>query len=173
MRLLFVVACCCLFSTKLFCQNSSTSLGFNLVGPAELFDFHTQFRLKNYHHYLMVGATWKPTSTKFAVRDDINYLVFPVQYQYHFYLKRKIHIDVNAGLQLQYNVSTYLPNHLKITPTLGLSGTKTFKTNCYYLRAGAVLFVPTYLSVDKFETFGYTLNRWLFWPQLGVGKYLN
>ena len=95
-----------------------------------------------------------------------------MQYQYHFYLKRKWHVDANVGMQLQYNVSTYLPNHLKVTPTLGLSGTKTFKTNCFYVRAGAILFVPAYLSVDKFETFGYTINRWLVWPQVGFGKYL-
>lgn len=154
-------------------QHRLPSWGINLVGPSELFDVHANIRLKSYHHFLLVGATWKPTSDKFAIKEDINYLVFPVQYQYHFYINSKIHLDANAGMQMQYTVSRYLPNQLKITPIVGLSLTKNFNYNCYYLRAGVNLFVPRYFFADRYETFTYSGNNWLFWPQLGLGKYLH
>ncbi len=154
-------------------QKRFSSIGLNLVGPAELFDVHTNIRLKSYHHFLQVGATWKPTSDKFALIDDLNYLVFPIQYQYHFYVFRKIHFDANAGLQAQYNVSRYLPNQLKITPVFGLSVTKNFSYNCYYIRAGVNVFVPRYFYADRYEAFTYSGNNWLIWPQLGLGKYLH
>lgn len=154
-------------------QKRFSSIGLNLVGPAELFDVHTNIRLKSYHHFLQIGATWKPTSNKFALIDDLNYLVFPIQYQYHFFVFRKIYFDANAGMQVQYNVNRYLPNQLKVTPILGFSATKNFNYNCYYIRAGVNLFVPHYFYADKYEAFTYPGSSWLFWPQLGFGKYLH
>ncbi|TAE82848.1 MAG: hypothetical protein EAY81_08840 [Bacteroidetes bacterium] len=154
-------------------QHWLPSAGLNLVGPSELFDVHANIRLKSYHHFLLVGATWRPTTDKFALIDDLNYLVFPIQYQYHFYINRKIHLDANAGMQALYIVSRYLPNQLKITPVVGLSLTQNFNYNCFYIRGGINVFVPRYFYADRFEAFAYSTDNWLLWPQLSLGKYLH
>ncbi|MCU0421591.1 MAG: hypothetical protein MUC81_02180 [Bacteroidia bacterium] len=161
------------FFGQLKAQQWLHTIGLNLVGPSELFDVHAIIKLKPQKHFLLLGATWKPTSQKFAQIEDINYLVFPVQYQYHFYIFRNLQLDANAGFQFQYNISRYIPNQLKITPVIGLSYTKNFIKNCYYVRGGVNFFIPQYIYADKYETFTYTATNGLLWPQIGVGKYLH
>lgn len=151
---------------------SFKSLGINLGGLAEMYDVHTNIGIINDHHQVEIGLSWKPVSNKFAYHGDFTYVILPVQYQYHFMVK-KVHLDVHAGLQFQYYVSATLPDYLKITPAMGLSFTQKFKSDKYYVRGGLLTFIPAFTFIDKYELFGYTGSSWLIWPQVGLGKYLH
>ncbi|MES2690785.1 MAG: hypothetical protein V4658_10310 [Bacteroidota bacterium] len=159
-----------------FCNAQSVSfksLGINLGGLAEMYDVHTNISIFNDHHQVELGLSWKPVSNKFAYYGDFTYVVFPVQYQYHFMVKKVVHLDLNAGLQFQYYVSATLPDYLKITPAIGLSYTKKMMKDKYYVRGGLLAFIPAFTLIDKYELFGYTGSSWLVWPQVGLGKYLH
>lgn len=158
-----------------FCNAQSISFksaGINLGGLAEMYDVHTNISMINEHHQVQLGISWKPVSNKFAYYGDFTYVVLPVQYQYHFMLK-KVHLDVNAGLQFQYYASATLPDNLKITPAMGVSCTQKILADKYYVRGGLLAFIPAFTFIDKYEMFAYTGSSWLVWPQLGVGRYLH
>jgi hypothetical protein len=151
----------------MFAQTANKIVYGELLGGADVYSINGEFLFKP-KHSVRLGFSWFPGNWKYQGTDERTYVYLPLTYQF-LTGKGNNKLEAAGGLLSTWTIYSRQPNHIKLTPQLALAYRYQRSSGGLFLRAGCHLFMPVFLSIDRYETFSYTGKHWYFWPGMAVG----
>ncbi|MES2779056.1 MAG: hypothetical protein V4651_04070 [Bacteroidota bacterium] len=138
-----------------------------LLGAGDPYSLNVEYLIRP-NHSLRLGGCWFPEKWRLDGVQERTYLNLPLTYQY-LIGKNNHKLECSGGILNTYTIYSKFPNHLQITPQFALAYRFQKNTGGLFFRSGLHLFVPVYLSIDRYETLFYSGNHWRLWPGIAAG----